>query len=966
MRVRRLLSRLAPATVGMTAIALVILAIACGGGEEATPAVTSTPTAPPSPTSAAPSVTPEAEQQPRLIFLRPALNQRDGLGVIHISDIDGSNVIQVTPADVRASFVGLSEKGGVAILYYLAYTGTGDVLALEARDLATGKTTTLTSVQLATDPNWGVFPSGKLNPDGRHIALTHRDGLDLLDLTTNERRNIFPSNHEACERGSMDCVLYFDLGWSPDGGLLLVPSRGAFEPNQPRIVDPFQQPAQFTTVGFLSGVWSPDGDAMCGWGVWDTGSGLCLSEAPDWDTRGLVPENESRCAAPDVPGSAVSSCVWLDEQRIAFLRGGLSVYDLETAAVTEVADLGAASALSPELFALPGSSTLVFNDWDGGQPGLLNTTDGTRTPILQTGDWVVAVTQPIALAEEIVVAEPEVQPCLPLTAECELRVSNVAPEQLNVRNGPGQETEVMGSLSEGEIVCLTGSSVLTADGFWWWRVRLQSGVEGWAAQGDPQEPERPWLTPAGRKCETPEEAPHAQSVQVDPPYEALSEERVLEFTLAAQDTPGSSQLMDQTELAREAGIEPPACDDLGNPGFFYSWQVRQPYPPSGIDLRFTVGRTGEIFKSAGEGASGQEAIRCGILRVDNESAVPLTVEMRYVIATRTTPNLPPGWTKIEPGGDTICAKGTPYAYFVHPGTVNRLAVYFDGGDICWSDATCSLLNTSLISVDDTDNPKWWTGIFDLDNPDNPFRDWFWVFVPYCTADLHWGNSTWTYHWGGTDTVIHHKGFVNVSAVLDWITDNFEKPEKIFVLGASAGSGGAILHAAYIHELYPDVPLYELGDSGAGMIAEDFLESGFPNWGPRENLLNWIPALQAPLSQLDMAKLYIALANYYPNTRWAQYNTAHDLIQTLSYNTTGGSGDWGQLMLASIREIQDNAPNFHSYIAPGAIHCNTATDIFYTREVNGVRFRDWVGAMVNDEAWDDVMCTDCETDPEAQP
>jgi hypothetical protein len=70
------------------------------------------------------------------------------------------------------------------------------------------------------------------------------------------------------------------------------------------------------------------------------------------------------------------------------------------------------------------------------------------------------------------------------------------------------------------------------------------------------------------------------------------------------------------------------------------------------------------------------------------------------------------------------------------------------------------------------------------------------------------------------------------------------------------------------------------------------------------------------------------------------------------------------MPASIQEIQDSAPNFHSYTAPGEIHGITNIDIFYTREVEGIKFRDWVNDMVNDEPWDDVTCTDCETDPEA--
>lgn len=336
-------------------------------------------------------------------------------------------------------------------------------------------------------------------------------------------------------------------------------------------------------------------------------------------------------------------------------------------------------------------------------------------------------------------------------------------------------------------------------------------------------------------------------------------------------------------------------------------------------------------------------------------------------AAPETPDLAAGWTKIEPGGDTICSQGTPYAYFVHPGTVNRLVVYFEGGGACWNDFTCSDPGTYFDdSVDESDNPEnWTTGIGDLDNPDNPFKDWFLVFVPYCTGDVHWGDTTHTYTVESTDTEIHHKGFVNLTAVLDWVQDNFEQPEKIFVSGCSAGSYGSVMGAPYIHELYPDVPLYQLGDAGAGVITDDFLEGGFSNWGADQNVPDWIPELQVPVTELTVAKLYIALANYYANDRWSQYNAAHDEVQAFFYATMGGAGDWGDLMLASIQEIQDNAANFHSYTAPGAIHCITGGDIFYTREVEGVRFVDWVDAMVNDEAWDDVMCTDCETDPEAQ-
>ncbi len=90
---------------------------------------------------------------------------------------------------------------------------------------------------------------------------------------------------------------------------------------------------------------------------------------------------------------------------------------------------------------------------------------------------------------------------LPLpTAGCELKVTNVQPQRLNMREDPGTDRQVTGKLSEGESVCLLGSPGL-ADGFPWWPLRSEEGTEGWAAAFDPDEPDKPWLTATGRACQ---------------------------------------------------------------------------------------------------------------------------------------------------------------------------------------------------------------------------------------------------------------------------------------------------------------------------------------------------------------------------------------------------------------------------------------------------------------------------------
>jgi len=81
-------------------------------------------------------------------------------------------------------------------------------------------------------------------------------------------------------------------------------------------------------------------------------------------------------------------------------------------------------------------------------------------------------------------------------------VTNVQPEYLNVREKPKGESDdppVVGKLSEGDTVCLTGASAL-AGGYKWWPVIAADGTEGWAAAFDSQDPARPWLTPTDRPC----------------------------------------------------------------------------------------------------------------------------------------------------------------------------------------------------------------------------------------------------------------------------------------------------------------------------------------------------------------------------------------------------------------------------------------------------------------------------------
>lgn len=338
-----------------------------------------------------------------------------------------------------------------------------------------------------------------------------------------------------------------------------------------------------------------------------------------------------------------------------------------------------------------------------------------------------------------------------------------------------------------------------------------------------------------------------------------------------------------------------------------------------------------------------------------------------VVPTPTVPDLSPGWTLIEPGGDTTCSRGTPYRYAVRAGTTNRVLVDFMGGGACWDEFTCSIAG-AIFNEDVEDladfvetNPQL-AGIYDESNPENPFADWWHVFIPYCTGDIHWGDTTTSY--GDGALTIEHRGAVNTQAVLDWITDNFSAPEQFFVTGCSAGAYGSVGWTPRIIEAYPGTPIAQMGDSGVGIITENFFLDSFPSWNAIPLLPDWIPALdpdEIDIFELNLSDLYVRLAEFYPQFVFSQYTTAFDDNQTFYFEAMGGGDqlDWSDRMYEMIAQATDGAPNFASYIAPGERHCILPFDAFYEVESDGVRLVDWVNQLIAGENPGHVRCEDCQ-------
>ena len=122
--------------------------------------------------------------------------------------------------------------------------------------------------------------------------------------------------------------------------------------------------------------------------------------------------------------------------------------------------------------------------------------------------------------------------------------------------------------------------------------------------------------------------------------------------------------------------------------------------------------------------------------------------------------LPREWTEINPadygfemdGLTPACsnAPGSPddeFTFFVKKGKKsgkNKLVIFFQGGGACWDTMNCIVAPTYTqfqseeLWMFSEDNKGM--GIFDTTEKANPFKDWGFVYIPYCSGDLFWGAS----------------------------------------------------------------------------------------------------------------------------------------------------------------------------------------------------------------------------------
>lgn len=305
------------------------------------------------------------------------------------------------------------------------------------------------------------------------------------------------------------------------------------------------------------------------------------------------------------------------------------------------------------------------------------------------------------------------------------------------------------------------------------------------------------------------------------------------------------------------------------------------------------------------------------------------------------------WEQILTRGKTTCSSGSPYAFYVNRVDSGKLLIYFQPGGALLEgsgpagmstfDPTVALRDDKTTQTGtfwDHDDPARLKGIFDLKDKRNPFLTHSMVFIPYCTADVHLGDRV--------NNGIRHNGYNNSMSVLNWIFDNLQSPESIFVAGSSAGSVAAPYYAVVLSEYYPKAKISVLSDSLGGVHTKT---KTMQNWGMTDVLLRTAGYEEEKEESLGFDTIFLKSAKRLPNTPFVLFNTYNDRVQKSVLSDSGVDASLADLISSNNKKLREAVDNIFTYTVDKDYHVVLLKDHFYKENIDGLYFYQWVSQLV---------------------
>jgi len=326
---------------------------------------------------------------------------------------------------------------------------------------------------------------------------------------------------------------------------------------------------------------------------------------------------------------------------------------------------------------------------------------------------------------------------------------------------------------------------------------------------------------------------------------------------------------------------------------------------------------------------------------------------------------PEVWTWV-PFPDAKCRNGSPTGIGVNlnPASQN-LVIYLEGGGACFNPVTCATNATSFGAADfpgrfpaasDGGAPQPGNGILDR-NPANPVKDWSYVYVPYCTGDVHAGNNPngSVPQVSGTQAFV---GYANIDFYLQRLVPTFSTATQVLLTGISAGGFGAAANYLHVQRAFGTIPVELIDDSGPFM-ENPYLATCLQNVNRDLWNLNSTAGADCAGHCNNPGRFFLDYAQYvvakYPTRQFGLMDSTDD--GTITEYFGFGANDCTVVLpmqvsaatfTAGLMDVRANLAsdkNSGSFYFTGTDHTSLGDDNFYTRTAGSTPLTTWVANLL---------------------
>jgi len=268
----------------------------------------------------------------------------------------------------------------------------------------------------------------------------------------------------------------------------------------------------------------------------------------------------------------------------------------------------------------------------------------------------------------------------------------------------------------------------------------------------------------------------------------------------------------------------------------------------------------------------------------------------------------------------ICLRGASFTVATRPSDAsNDLLIYLQGGGACWEDL-CAASPEAAPGIPTQ-------GALSPTLAANPFKDWDVGYVPYCDGSLFAGDIDVDED-GDDQPDRYHRGLLNLSAAYGVIAADYPDPDRIVLVGASAGSYGTIFGAALLRAVYPDTRIDVVADAGLALGKPDdeaFILGVLDDW----NMTRLVPAsCEACTANGHLTRFITWVLDRDPNMRYAGISAVQDVVIGTLFLGLGGPG-YEEVVREQTAILEgDNGPAYRRFLFEGSDHTVVGTDSTY--------------------------------------